>query len=102
MVRVSIDTDQTLLISSGTARLNLARPIGEGGYDNQLLSERFLRLLQDKELLHGDSYEWTATLSLPTDILSHMGKEDFVRLDVALETSPRADAKIELVVATNS
>ncbi len=61
-VTVFIDTDQRLRIWGGWARLIWARAVGEGGYNDDLLSVCSLLPWAGKELLHGDSYESTVTL----------------------------------------
>ena len=102
-VSVSIYTDQELIISSGTARLRQAIEVGEGGWDYRLLSQSSLRPWGEQHLSPGEAYEWTAVLSLPASAMKDLkgtarSNEISIRLDVSLRTSPRTDAKVEIVV----
>ena len=97
-VSISVETDQTLLTSSGKARLRLK--FYNEGLGFSTLSESSLRPWGEQNLSPGDSHEWTAVLSLPADaIMGHPKREQIsIVLDVSLKTSPRTDATVELVV----
>ena len=92
-VSVSIDTDQSLYILSGRARL-----LWDSLDGDDVLSEVCLR--PGQHLSPGESYESTVVLQLPSDA-NPAGwgiSENPLKVDVSLKTSPRADAKVELVV----
>ena len=109
-ISVSIDTDQSLDISSG--RVRLRRDIRQGDYGevavrSDVLCEVSLPLPREgKHLSPGESYESTVVLSLPADamedpkgMVESLGPKSITcRVEVSLKTSPRADANVSLVL----